>query len=106
VLEAADEGEALARPMLSGGRLPCVHTTLAGVGMGLPGELDVCRADEAQKVADTVVKLYTDAALNRHCSHAGLKYVTEELSEQKLDLAMRQLVVWGPQAAPNGNSAE
>jgi glycosyltransferase involved in cell wall biosynthesis len=85
--------------------IPCVHTTLAGEGMGLPNELDVCRADEVGKVADIVVKLHTDAALNRHCSHAGLKYVTDELSERTLDLAMRQLVVPGPQAAPDGNSA-
>lgn len=72
--------------------IPCVHTALAGEGMGLPDVFNVCRGDEVRAIADAVLKLHGDADLNQCCSQAGLKYVGEELSDSKLDLAMRQVV--------------
>jgi O-antigen biosynthesis protein len=72
--------------------VPCVYTSVAGEGMGLPKELDACRGDDTETISEAVSKLHNDARLNRRCSLAGLKYVTEELSQQKLDLAMQQVV--------------
>jgi glycosyltransferase involved in cell wall biosynthesis len=72
--------------------IPCVHTSLAAEGMGLPQELDVCRADDPPTIAKAVCTLHADDRLNDRCSLAGLAYVTEQLSEQKLDLSMRQAI--------------
>ena len=72
--------------------IPCVHTTLAAEGMNLPQELEPCRADNAHRIASAVSDLHADPELYEKCRKAGLKYVMEELSEEKIDLAMRRAI--------------
>lgn len=78
--------------------VPCVYTSIAGEGMGLPAALDICRGDDAGRIADAVVRLHRDAGLNDRCSQAGLKYVQEEFSEAKLDRTMQDVVTPGGRA--------
>jgi hypothetical protein len=66
-----------------------VHTTLAAEGMNLPQELESCRADNAPRIASAVCELHANADLYEKCRKAGSKYVMEELSKEKIDLAMR-----------------
>jgi glycosyltransferase involved in cell wall biosynthesis len=72
--------------------IPCVYTGIAGEGMSLPAELNVCRADDDDAISEAVKQLHEDAELNRKCSAAGLSYVRQELSEMTLDRSMKQVV--------------
>ncbi len=70
----------------------CIYTSIAGEGMGLPGTLDKCRGDDAGTISEAVIQLHRDAGLNHRCSQAGLEYVREELSEEKLNHAMQDVI--------------
>jgi glycosyltransferase involved in cell wall biosynthesis len=72
--------------------IPCVYTTLAAEGMNLPAELEPCRADNARTIASAICDLHANAELYDRCREAGLKYVADELSEEKIDLAMRRAI--------------
>lgn len=68
---------------------PCVCTPPAAEGLDLPAELQGLVAESAADLADLVVRLHQDEAMNSTCSAAGLAYVAEHLSEPKLDAALR-----------------
>ena len=72
--------------------IPCVYTTLAAEGMNLPEALEPCRADNARTIASAICDLHANAELYEQCREAGLKYVADELSEEKIDLAMRRAI--------------
>lgn len=85
--------------------IPCIHTEIAGEGMGLPQELDICRGDGVEALADAVRKLHRSSKLTLRCREAGLKYVENELSEQKLDDAMALAIGPTPHILPEGQPA-
>ena len=73
--------------------VPCVYTTLAAEGMNLPEALEPCRADDARTIASALCDLHANAELYEKCCEAGLKYVTDELSEDRVDQAMRRAIL-------------
>jgi glycosyltransferase involved in cell wall biosynthesis len=72
--------------------IPCVYTTLAAEGMNLPEALEPCRADNARTIASAICDLHANAELYEKCCEAGLKYVADELSEERIDQAMRRAI--------------
>ena len=75
---------------LAGG-VPCVCTPVAAEGLDLPPELAALVAAEPPGLARLIARLHDDAALNGRCRDAGLAYVAEKLSEQRLDTLMREV---------------
>ena len=73
--------------------VPCVYTTLAAEGMNLPEALEPCRADDARTIASALCDLHANAELYEKCCEAGLKYVTDESSEDRVDQAMRRAIL-------------
>ena len=47
-------------------------------------------ADNARTIASAIGDLHANAKLYEKCCEAGLKYVEDELSEEKVDQAMRR----------------
>ena len=72
--------------------VPCVHTSIAAEGMNLPRALEPCRADDARTIASAICDLHGNAELHERCREAGLQYVADELSEKKIDEAMRHAI--------------
>jgi len=72
--------------------VPCVYTSMAAEGMNLPEALEPCRADNARTIASAICDLHANAELYEKCCEAGLKYVADELSEEKVDQAMRRAI--------------
>ena len=75
----------------------CACTPIAAEGMDWSGTLIETIGENANAVADIVVRLHTDLAFNAACTQAGLDYVTEHLSEARIDQLMADAV--GTQAA-------
>ena len=72
--------------------VPCVCTPVAAEGLDLPPVLRSIIAQDAPGLAAIIVRLHEDAAFNQACREAGLAYVAEHLSEQRLDAALREAV--------------
>ena len=60
--------------------------------MNLPDSLTGLVAADAAGIADLIVRLHNDEALNQAYGAAGLAFVTEALSETRLDALMREAV--------------
>ena len=76
--------------------VPCACTPIAAEGMDLPESLAGTVAADAAGLALVILRLHNDRAFNKACSKAGLGYVTEALSEARLDASMRAAL--GPRA--------
>ena len=72
--------------------VPCVCSPVAAEGMNLPDSLTGLVAADAAGIADLIVRLHNDEALNQAYGAAGLAFVTEALSETRLDALMREAV--------------
>ena len=70
----------------------CACTPIAAEGMEWSGALLETVGANAAAVADVVVRLHSDLAFNAACSQAGLDYVAEQLSEQRVDRLMAEAV--------------
>jgi hypothetical protein len=66
---------------------------MAAEGLDLPDSLQGTIANGAEALAGVILRLHADAAWNAACSEAGLAYVRETLSEQRLDALMREVVL-------------
>ena len=75
---------------LAGG-VPCVCSPIAAEGLELPAKLRTLVAADAPGLAGLIVRLHEDAALSAECRDAGLAYVATHLSEDRLDLLMREV---------------
>jgi glycosyltransferase involved in cell wall biosynthesis len=73
--------------------IPCACTPMAAEGLDLPDSLQGTIANGAEALAGVILRLHADAAWNAACSEAGLAYVRETLSEQRLDALMREVVL-------------
>ena len=72
--------------------VPCVCTPAAAEGIDLPEPLAALVEETPAGLAKSIVALHGDEALNRACAEAGLRYVSERLSEARVDAAMRAAV--------------
>ncbi len=70
--------------------IPCACTPIAAEGMDLPEALNATIAPDAAGLAETILRLHGDEALNKSCAAAGLAYVEAMLSEARLDTLMRE----------------
>lgn len=70
--------------------IPCICTPIAAEGLDLPTALQFCIADGAAAIAAAILHLHEDKAANEACGCAGLDYVRSQLSEARIDAAMRQ----------------
>ena len=70
--------------------LPCACTPMAAEGMDFPHVLQAMVGVGAPGLADVILRLHDDAALNASCSEAGLAYVSENMSDARVDAAMRE----------------
>ncbi|NII10040.1 glycosyltransferase [Oleiagrimonas sp. C23AA] len=61
--------------------LPVVATTMAAEGMGLIDGQDVCLADDADALAEAIVRVHEDAALWQRLSEGGLTNIQAHFSE-------------------------
>lgn len=71
--------------------VPCICSPVAAEGIELPSALQALIAADAPGLAALIVRLHGDEALNARCGEAGLAYVTEQLSEDRLDGLMRDV---------------
>ncbi len=72
--------------------VPCACSPIAAEGLDWSGPLLEMVGENAAGLADVVIRLHTDLAFNAACSQAGLAYVTEQLSEARLDRLMAETV--------------
>ncbi len=72
--------------------VPCACTPIAAEGMNLPDTLAETIAPDAAGIAASILRLHNDEAFNESCRVAGLNYVSETLSEARLDSLMREAV--------------
>jgi O-antigen biosynthesis protein len=77
--------------------IPCICTPLAAEGLDFPKALDACVAETAKGLAALICDLHDEQKANEACGRAGLDYVTEIFSDDRLDAGMRRVL--GP-AAP------
>jgi glycosyltransferase involved in cell wall biosynthesis len=76
--------------------VPCVCTPLAAEGLDFPQALQACVADNAKGLASLICDLHEAQTKNEVCGRAGLDYVSEIFSVERLDIGMRGLL--GPLA--------
>jgi glycosyltransferase involved in cell wall biosynthesis len=69
--------------------VPCVCTPIGAEGLEFPPALQACVADGAKAVATLICDLHEAEGKNQACGRAGLAYVAELFSEQRLDAGMR-----------------
>ena len=69
--------------------LPCACTPIAAEGMDLPLLLQATVGDGATGLADIIVRLHDDAPFNAACSVAGVDFITANMSDTRVDAAMR-----------------
>lgn len=70
--------------------LPCACTPIAAEGMDFAAPLQAMVGIGAQGLAEVILRLHDDEALNASCSQAGLDYVSANLSNARIDAAMRE----------------
>jgi glycosyltransferase involved in cell wall biosynthesis len=78
--------------------VPCIGTPIAAEGLQLPDSLKSCIVDGTQSLANAICDFHENEAANEDCSRAGLDYITAELSAERLDALMRQVI--GPRHLP------
>jgi O-antigen biosynthesis protein len=76
--------------------VPCVCTPLAAEGLEFPEALQACVADNAKGLASLICDLHEAQTMNEACGRAGLDYVSEIFSVERLDIGMRGVL--GPLA--------
>jgi O-antigen biosynthesis protein len=72
--------------------IPCVCTPIAAEGLALPALLAGYVTDDADRIAQLIVTLHEDAALNVALSEAGRDFIAACCSESSVDTAMRRVV--------------
>ena len=78
--------------------VPCVCTPVAAEGLDLPGALQACVADNADRLAALICDLHDNEGANAAAARAGGDYVAVAFSAESLDAAMRRAL---GRAAPN-----
>jgi glycosyltransferase involved in cell wall biosynthesis len=68
--------------------LPCVCSPIAAEGMDLPATLHALVADGAAAMAATILRLHGDDEAHAALRQAGLAWVAESLSTERLDAAL------------------
>jgi len=85
--------------------VPCACTQVGAEGLEFPPALQDCVADGAKALAALICDLHEAEGKNQACGRAGLAYVAELFSVQRLDAGMRRVL--GPFApAPAAAVAE
>jgi glycosyltransferase involved in cell wall biosynthesis len=84
--------------------IPCVCTPLAAEGLDFPNELEACVADSAKGLAALICDLHEKQTANEACGRAGLDYVAEIFSDERLDAGMRRVL--GPAAPVQSTSGD
>jgi len=85
--------------------VPCVCTPVAAEGLELPAALAGCITEGAAGLAALICAIHNDEALNTRYGRAGLDYIAEALSVERLDAAMRRvlgLAAADPRPGPHG----
>ena len=72
--------------------VPCVCTPAAAEGMDLPEPLLRLVASSPADLARSIRALHDDAALNEDCAQAGLAYIAERTSEERVDNLLRAAI--------------
>jgi glycosyltransferase involved in cell wall biosynthesis len=72
--------------------VPSVCTPIAAEGLALPALLAGYVTDDADRIAQLIVTLHEDAALNAALSEAGRDFIAACCSESSVDTAMRRVV--------------
>ena len=78
--------------------VPCVCTPIGAEGLDLPPALRACVVEGSEAIANMILRLHGDEAVNDECRRAGLEFVAATLSEAELDATMRR--IFGLPAAP------
>jgi Glycosyl transferases group 1 len=79
--------------------VPCVCTPIGAEGLDLPPALRACVVQGSEAIANMILRLHGDEAVNDECRRAGLEFVAATLSEAELDATMRRIL--GLPAAPS-----
>lgn len=72
--------------------VPCVCTPVAAEGLGLPKALRECIGETSERIAQLICELHNQEEVNDTCARAGLDYITETFSNEKLDAAMEHVL--------------
>ena len=79
--------------------VPCACTPIAAEGMELPMLLHATVAEGAARLAAVILRLHDDQAFNAACSVAGLEFIGANMSDARVDAAMRPAVGLPAEAA-------
>ena len=69
--------------------IPCACSPIAAEGLSLPAPLAELVAADSTGLAEAILRLHGDAALNARCAEAGLALIRSAWSDAALDAAMR-----------------
>jgi glycosyltransferase involved in cell wall biosynthesis len=72
--------------------VPCVCTTIAAEGLGLPESLAARVADSPETLAQTICHLHESEAATQAWAEAGLTLATERFSEATIDRLMKAAI--------------
>jgi glycosyltransferase involved in cell wall biosynthesis len=84
--------------------VPCVCTPCGAEGIELPLQLQSLVAADVQGLAERIVRLHEEEQFNDECRAAGLTYAASALSEEQLDILMRDAAAGFIPAAPSSRS--
>lgn len=79
--------------------LPCVMSGVAAEGLRLPPELQACVAADDDVFAQAIIELHEDEAVNAERAAAGLRFIEQGWSEERVDDALRSILEGGTNAA-------
>jgi glycosyltransferase involved in cell wall biosynthesis len=81
---------------------PCVMTSSAAEGLDLPEVLRVCVVDDPRGIAARLLQVIDDEALWARLSQAGLAYIRERYSRQRIDEELAAAIVSARMRRANG----
>ena len=79
--------------------VPCAMTAMAAEGMALPKALARCVGDSAEALAAAIIALHEDPARNRAAAEAGLAWVRQECSAERVDRLLAEACGLAPPSA-------
>ncbi len=86
--------------------IPCACTTIAAEGADLPGDFLDLIGDDADALAAIIIRLHNDEAANAAYADAGLNWVDEHLSAERIDAALGAAVHAETLVAPAPDAEE
>ncbi len=86
--------------------VPCAMTATAAEGMALPKAAARCIGDTAEALAGVIVALHEDPARNRTAAEAGLAWVRQACSAERVDRLLAETCELAPREASQASDSQ